>query len=213
VNLDDYRTLFIVVTLGLALIAASPAIALVVPFGGGSEQFSEFWLLDPNHAAEDYPFNVSAGEMYSVFVGVGNHMGSPEYYKVYMKFGNITQLDFNSSKPSSLSPLYEFQGFVGDGDFWESPVTFGFQNVSLVDKVLSVDNVTMNAPIEDAVLSVDEVIINGMVFPVDAHTSWDAENAGFYFRLSFELWRYDMVLKSFMFHNRIVGLRLNMTDS
>jgi len=213
VNLEDYRTLFMVVTLGLALIAASPAIALVVSFGGGSEQFSEFWLLDSNHAAEDYPFNVSAGEMYSVFVGVGNHMSSPEYYKVYVKFGNSTQLDFNSSKASSLSPLYEFQGFVGDGDFWESPVTFGVQNVSLVDKVLSVDNVTTDALIEDAVLSVDEVIINGMIFPVDAHTNWDAEKGGFYFRLSFELWRYDTVLKSFMFHNRIVGLRLNMTDS
>lgn len=212
-NLEDYRTLFMVVTLGLALIAASPAIALVVPFGGGSEQFSEFWLLGPNHAAEDYPFNVSAGEMYSVFVGVDNYMLSPEYYKVYVKFGNSTQLDFNSSKPSSLPPLYEFQGFVGDGDFWESPVTFGFQNVSLVDKVLSVDNVTTDALIEDAVLSVDEVVINGIVFPVDAHTSWDAEKGGFYFRLSFELWRYDTTLKSFMFHNRIVGLPLNMTDS
>jgi hypothetical protein len=213
VNLEEYRTLFFVATLGLALVAASPALAMVVPFGGGSEELSEFWLLGPNRVAEDYPFNVSAGEMYSVFVGVGNHMGSSEYYKVYVKFGNSTQLDFNSSKHSSLSPLYEFRGFVGDGDFWESPVTFGFQNVSLVDKALSVDNVTMNASIEDAVLSVDEVMINGMVFPVDAHTSWDAESGGFYFHLSFELWRYDTVLKSFMFHNRIVGLRLNMTDT
>ena len=206
-NLEEYRVLFLVVTLGLALVAASPALALVVPFGGSSEQFSEFWLLDSNHAAEDYPVNVSAGEMYSVFIGVGNHMGSPEYYKVYVKFGNISQLDFNSSKPGSLPSLYEFRGFVGDGDFWESPVTFGFQNVSLVD------NVTMNASSEDAVLSVDGVIINGTAFPVDARTSWDAENGGFYFLLSFELWRYDTVLKSFMFHNRIVGLRLNMTDS
>lgn len=210
-NLDYYRTLFMVVTLGLALIAASPALALVMPFGDSSEQFSEFWLLNSNHAAEDYPFNVSAGEMYSVFIGVGNHMGNPEYYKVYVKFGNITQLVFNSSEPSSLSPLYEFQGFVGDGNFWESPMTFGFQNVSLVDKVLSVDNVTVNVPIEDAFLSVYEVTINGMVFPVDAHTSWDAENGGFYFRLSFELWRYDVDLHSFRFDGLSVGLRLNMT--
>lgn len=213
VNLDQYRTLFVVVTLGLALIVASPMLTMVVSFGVSSEQFTEFWLLDPNHVAEDFPFNVSAGEVYSVFVGVGNRMGSPEYYKVYMKFGNITQLDFNSSKPSSLPPLYEYRFFVGNNDVWESPMTFGFRNVSLVDNVLSVDNVTINAPIEDAVLSVDNVIINGMIFPVDASTSWDSENSGFYFRLSFELWRYDPVLKSFRFHDRIVGLRLNMTDT
>jgi len=211
VNLDEYRTLFLVVTLGLALVAAYPALAMVVPFTGGSEEFSEVWLLGPDHIAENYPFNVSADEMYNVFVGVSNHMGSSEYYMVYVKFGNSTQLDFDSSKPSSLPPLYEFRVFVGDEDVWESPVTFGFQNVSVEDGVLSVGNVTMNVPIEDAVLSVDDVIINGMVFPVDAHTSWDSEKSGFYFRLSFELWRYDVALKSFRFHNRVVGLQLNMT--
>ena len=212
-NLEDYGTLFVLVTLMLTLIVASPMLAMVVSFEGSSEQFTELWLLDPNHAAENYPFNISAGEMYSVFVGLGNNMGNPEYYKIFMKFGNTTQLDFNSSKPSSLHPLYEFRGFVGDGDIWESPVTFELQNVSLVDKVLYGDNVTVNASIEDSVLSVNKVIINGIAFPVDAYTSWDSENSGFYYCLSFELWRYDMVLKSFRFHDCIVGLRLNTTDS
>jgi len=213
VNLDEYRTLFLVVTLGLALVAAYPALAMVVPFTGASEEFSEFWLLGPGHTAEDYPFNVGAGEMHSIFVCLGNHMGSSEYYMVYVKFGNSTQLDFDSSKPGSLPPLYEFRVFVGDEDVWESPVTFGFQNVYIGDTVLIVDNVTMNVPIEDAVLSVDDVIINGMVFPVDASTTWDSEKSGFYFRLSFELWRYDTMLKSFRFHNRVVWLQLNMTGS
>jgi hypothetical protein len=197
VNLEEYRILFLVVTLGLALIAAYPALAMVVPFTGDPEKFSEFWLLSPGHTAEGYPFSVGTGEMYSVFVCLGNHMNSSEYYMVYVKFGNITQLDLDSSEPSSLLPLYEFRAFVGDEDVWESPMTFGFQNVS----------------IEDVILSVDNVIINGMVFPVDASTSWDSEKSGFYFRLSFELWRYDMALKSFRFHDRVVGLRLNMTES
>lgn len=212
-NLDEYRILFLVVTLGLALVAAYPALAMVVPFTGGSEEFSEFWLLGPGHTAEGYPFSVGAGEMYSVFVCLGNHMGCSEYYMVYVKFGNSTQLDFDSSKPSSLPLLYEFRVFVSNEDVWESPVTFGFQNVSVEDVVISMDNVTMNVPIEDVVLSVDDVIINGIVFPVDASTSWDSENSGFYFRLSFELWRYDTILKSFRFHNRVVGLQLNMTSS
>jgi len=213
VNLEEYRTMFLVITLGLALVAAYPALAIFVPFTDGSEKFSEVWLLGPGHTAEDYPFNVGAGEMHSIFVCLGNHMGSSEYYMVYVKFGNSTQLDFDSSEPGSLDPLYEFRVFVGDEAFWESPVTFGFQNVFIEDNVLIVDNVTMNVAIEDAVLSVDEVLINGMVFPVDASTRWDSEKSGFYFRLSFELWRYDLALQSFKFDNRVVGILLNMTSS
>ena len=90
-SLEDYRILFIVATLGLSLVAASPALSAVVPFSGGSERFSEFWLLGPWHMAEGYPFDVGVGEEYSVFVGVGNHMGCSEYYVVYVKFRNSTQ--------------------------------------------------------------------------------------------------------------------------
>jgi uncharacterized membrane protein len=197
VNLDQYRTLFVVVTLGLALIVASPMLAMVVSFGVSSERFSEFWLLGPNHVAEDFPFNVSAGEVYSVFVGVGNHMGSSEYYKVYVKFGNSSLLFFNSSKPSSLSPVYEYRFFVGVDEIWESPVSFGFGDVI----------------VEDEVLSVGKVVIDGMAFPVDASTSWNSETSGFYFQLFFELWRYDASLKSFRFDDRSVGIQLNMTSS
>jgi hypothetical protein len=142
-------------------------------------------------------FKIFGGFCFSVFVGVGNQMGKSEYYKVYVKFGNTSRLIFDGSKPSSLPPLYEYQFFVGADRVWESPVTFGFRNVS----------------VKEGVLSVDDAVINGMVFPVDASTSWDSENSGFYFRLSFELWRYDPVLKSFTFHNRVVGLQLNMTGS
>jgi uncharacterized membrane protein len=197
VNLDDYRTLFMVVTLGLALIAASPALALVVPFGGGSESFSEFWLLGPNHAAEDYPFNVSAGEMYSVFVGVGNHMGSSEYYRVYVKFRNSTQSlpDSKSGVPSSLSPVYEYQFFVGADEVWESPISFGFGDMV----------------VEGDVLSVGEIVVDGGAFSVDVFAVWDSEREGYFFQLFFELWRYDLDSRSFKFGGRFVGLWLNMT--
>lgn len=197
VNLKDYRTLFVVVTLGLALIAASPVLAMVVPFGGGSERFSEFWLLDPNHAAEDYPFNVRAGEMYSVFVGVSNHMGSSEYYKVYVKFRNGTQSvpDGKGGVPSSLSPLYEYLFFVGVDGVWESPVSFGFGDVV----------------VEGDVLSVGKVLIDGVTFPVDVFAVWDSEREGYFFQLFFELWRYDVGSRSFRFDDRFVGLWLNMT--
>jgi len=199
VDLEDYRVLFFVVTLGLALVAASPALSVAVSFGGGSERFSEFWLLDGLHRTEYYPFDVGVNESYGVFVGVGNHMGSSEYYRVFVKFRNSTQSlpDIDGSVPSSLSPLYEFRFFVADGEVWESRLTFGFEDVSLVGDVVFVGGVT----------------INGVVFPVGSSAVWDSEYGGFYFQLFFELWRYDVTMQSFRYHNRFVGLWLNMTAS
>jgi uncharacterized membrane protein len=197
VNLDQYRTLFVVVTLELALIVASPMLAMVVSFGVSSEQFSEFWLLGPNHVAEDFPFNVSAGEMYSVFVGVGNHMGSSEYYRVYVKVRNGSKSlpDGKGGLPSSLSPVYEYRFFVGADEVWESPVSFGFDDVV----------------VEGDVLSVGEVVVDGVTFPVDVFAVWDSEREGYFFQLFFELWRYDVDSRSFRFDDRFVGLWLNMT--
>ncbi len=198
-NLEEYRTLFIVVTLGLALVASYPAIIVIVPSQSGSEHFSEIWLLGSGHMFEDYPFNVTAGEAYSVFVGVGNHMGCSEYYVVYVKFRNMTQPlpDVKGSMPSSLPPLREFRFFVADGEAWESPVTFAIQEVSFQD---------------DSVF-VGDVSINGVAFPVDASAVSDSEDTGFNFQLFFELWCYDETSQSFQFHDRFVGLLLNVAVS
>jgi len=199
VNLEEYHTLFIVGTLVLALVAASPAVGVVVPFGGGSERFSEFWLLGPSHMAEGYPFNVTAGEDYRVFVGVGNRMGGSEYYSVCVKFRNSSQSlpDITGSEPSVLPTLCEYLFFVGDGEVWEMPVTFGFGDVV----------------VEGDFLVVGDVTVDGVVFPVDVSAVWDVERGGCFFQLFFELWRYDVVSESFRFDDRFVGLWLNMTGS
>ena len=198
-NLEEYRTVFAVTTLGLILMAAFPTLSLVVPFPRSAERFSELWVLGPNHMAEDYPFNVRVGEEYSVFVGVGNHMGSSSYYVLYVKFRNQTQPlpNATASEPSPLPPLYEFQAFVVDGETWEAPLTFEFLEVSRF---------------ENSCL-VRRVMINDVVFWVDSSSSWDSENNGFYYQLFFELWLYDVTLRGFRFHNRFVGIWLNVTAS
>ena len=197
-NLEQYRILFMVATLGLALVSLSPVLGVVVP-QGGSERFSEFWLLGPNHMTEGYPFDVGVGEEYRVFVGVGNHMGDSEYYKVYVKLRNGTDSlpDIDGSVPNSLSPLYEYRFFVGDGGVWEMPVTFGFEDVV----------------VEGDVLVVGDVVVDGVSFPVDVSAVWDSEREGYFFQLLFELWRYDVALQGFRFDDRFVGLWLNMTGS
>jgi hypothetical protein len=198
VNLEEFRTLFIVAILGVALVVASPAFVVFLP-EVGSERFSEFWLLNSEHVANDFPYNVGVDEVYNVSIGIGNHMGDYEYYLVYVKFGNVTQgfPDIDGGVASSLEPLYEYRLFVDDGDSWESSLTFGFEDVF----------------VQDDVLTVGSVVVNGVSFPVDASALFDAEGGGFFFQLFFELWRYDLVSESFSFDDRFVGLQLNMIAS
>lgn len=197
VKLEEIRALFIVVTLGCALVVAIPALELILPYGGGSENFSELWILGPNHMAENYPSDVRGGKEYGVFVGVGNQMGNPEYYRVYVKFSNGTEFlpDIDGGVASSLSPLYEFRFVVDVGEVWESAVSFWFEDVLL----------------EGDTLVVGDLTINGKTFSVDASTVWDPEKEGYFFELFFELWRYDIEYEQFRFDDRFVGLGLNMT--
>lgn len=194
-NLEDYQTVFTITVLGLILVAASPTISLYLPSSG--EHFSELWVLGPNHIAEDYPFNVVVGEEYRVFVGVSCHMGKSTYYMVYVKFRNQTHPlpNATASVPSSLPPLYEFQTFIEDGDSWEEQVNFTILDVS----------VTNNSTL------VGHLAVNDVVFGVNCLATWDSACEGFFYQLFFELWVYDDAMGNFQYHDRFVGVWLNMT--
>jgi len=197
VNLEEYRTLFLAASLALILIAAFPTLSMVIRFPKSSENFSELWVLGPDHKAEGYPFNVTANEAYRVFVGGSNHLGYSVYYVLYVKLRNQTQPlpDNQKSVPSSLPPLYEFRAFVPDGATWETPVVFSFLEVS---------------PFENSCF-VRRMSINDVVFSLDSSSNWDSERSGFYYQLFFELWLYNTTLQSFQYHDRFVGIWLNMT--
>jgi uncharacterized membrane protein len=194
---QDYRTVFQVSSLVLVLLAASPALSLIVSFPRSVESFSELWLLGSNHMAENFPFNVQTGEEISLFLGVGNHLGHSGYYLVYAKFRNQTQPlpNGNSSEPSSLHSIHEFQFLLADGDVWETPVTFEI----------------LDASVEGDSMVVESVSVNDRAFEVDCSSTWDSENKGFYFQLFFELWLYNSEGSSFQFNDRFVGIWLNMT--
>jgi len=194
-NLEECKTVFAVAFLGLILVAAFPTISLYLPSGG--EQFSELWVLGPDHMAEDYPFNVVVGEEYRVFVGVGCHMGEPAYYVVYVKFRNQSQPLPNASvsSPSPLAPLYEFQAFVEDDGSWEEQVNFTLLDFSVGSNCTFVGH-----------LSVNDVVFEG-----NRKATWDSGYKGFFYQFFFELWKYDDAVSRFQYHNRFVGIWLNMT--
>jgi len=198
-NLEEYRGLFTVASLGLILILAVPTLGLFIRVPSGSEKFSELWLLGPERKAENYPFNVSVGESYSVYVGVGNHLGRSAYYRIYVKFRNETQQlpNFTMSEPSPLPPLYEFSFVLSDGNVWEVPLTFAFENLLFQQNFSLVKDIT----------------INGVVFPINCTSTWDSDRNGCYYQMFFELWLYNMTIGDFLYHNRFVWVWLNMTGS
>jgi hypothetical protein len=196
-KLQDYRNLLLAASLIALLLAALPAVSVLVTFPKSGEEFSELWLLGHNHMAEDYPFNVTVGQSYTVYLGVGNRMGSSTYYAVYVKFRNQTQPLPNAtvSAPSPLQILYEIRAFVQDGQTWEKPITFS----------------VLEATQSETSSSVNRLVINDHAIWTNSSTIWDSERDGFYYQLFFELWIYDTVTRNLGFHNRFVGIWLNMT--
>jgi uncharacterized membrane protein len=175
-----------------------PVISWMAPFPIEGESFSELWLLGPNGLAADYPVTVRSGDSFDLYLGVGNHLGHSTYYLVYVKFSGQPQLlpNLSTSGSSPLLSVYEFQLFVADNEVWESPVT-----VEL-----------LGATVQDDVLVVESLAVNGKVFQVDCSATWNSEYNGFYFNLFFELWLYNSTSSSFQFHNRFVGLWLNVAE-
>ena len=195
-SFDDFKLIYVLACLGLGLIILSPTLAMVVRLPGG-EQFSEFWVLGSGRMAEDYPFNVVEDQAYKVFLGVANHMGSLQYYMVYVKFRNQTEPlpDSVNGTPSVLDPVFEYRMFLRDGEVWEKEVSFSFVGVSF----------------EGNYCRVLSLVLDGYVLNVNKLILWDNENNGFYCELFFELWVYNAAVSGFQYHNRFVGFWLNMT--
>lgn len=198
-NVEKYRGWFVAGSLALMLLAASPALAWYVHLPSGSERFSELWLLGPTHRAEDYPFSARVNETYSVYVGVGNHLGYSAYYRIFVKFRNQTQPlpTASDATPSPLPTLYEYDFFVRDSQIWETLLNFKILDTESLNNYLIVKN-----------LSINDVPIRS-----DGFLAWDNVTNGFYYQLFLELWLYSVTSQTFLYHNRFVGIWLNVTSS
>jgi len=201
-DVRDYQVLFLVVVAVSALLVASPALSRLLVWPR-TEFFTELWILGPNHMAEDYPYNVSRDQNYSVFLGIGNRLGHLAYYDIAVKFRNQTQPaptsfgPIEERVPSSLPSLFNVSAFVADEQVLELPLTFSL-NYSYSD-VLS--------RIEFYSLTLNNVLL-GLT---DCTATWDSGRNEFVGNLFFEAWIYNATVGDFQYHERFVSLRLNMT--
>ena len=197
-SLNDWKAVFVAVGLIGVLGFSLFSVVLFAPAPAG-EVFSELYALGLEHMAEGYPFNVSAGGSYMVYLGVGNHMGSSVYYEVDVKFRNSTELlpNATSGEASPLPVLYKYRVFLGDGGVWEAPLDFSLLNVGFDGNVSSVGGLD----------------VNGVVVDVGKVSLWDNGTQGFYYQVFVELWRYNVTTSRLGFDSRFISLWLNVTQS
>ncbi len=227
-NLQQYKLPFIVVAAILALLVASPALQRVLVYPE-TEFFTELGLLGPGHMAENYPYNITSNQDYSLFLQIRNNLGSAAYYMVDVKFRNETQSAPNSFEgtPSALNPLYSIPVFVADKESFEIPVNFAFdysfRNVTrLIYYNVTVpgeagQNATTKEVAENVTLlqaNFNSLTFNGVNLPLTGLSSdWNATQSRFYGNLIFELRVYNSSLGYFVFHDRFVDLKFNMTSN
>ncbi len=196
ISIRDFKFLYATSIVFIGLIILSPTLAIVISFPSG-ERFSEFWVLGEGHMAEGYPVQVKAQETYRVYVGIGNHMGGLEYYRVYVKFRNGSEPlpDSRNGTPSPLPPLFEYRVFLSDGECWETEVVFSLSGVFL----------------EGNSCRVECLKVDGCSFLVNKTVEWNRESSGFYYQFFFELWRYNSPFGDFQYHKRFVDFWVNAT--
>jgi hypothetical protein len=147
----------------------------------------------------DYPYNITSGNNYTVFLGIRNQLGYGAYYLIEAKFRNQNQSapnNFNHT-PSSLPPLFNITAFVADQSQWELPLTFSF-------------DYTYNATLSE--VEVRTLKLNDVTLNINNCTiAWNSTRKDFFGSLFFETWIYNEEIETFQYHERYVSLRLNMT--
>jgi hypothetical protein len=195
----QYKILVIVIIAILTVLIASPLLQRIT-FFPQTKFFTEMYLLDSAHMADDYPYSITRNVNYNVFLDVSNHLGSTATYRVEVKFRNELQSvpDSFQHTPSSLSSLNNVKTTVADKANWELPITF-----SLDYSLASADQINFNS----LTFNGQHLSLNGL------STKYNSATGIFYGNLIFELWIYNSATNTYQYHERFVDLKLSITTT
>jgi hypothetical protein len=194
--LYQYKAFILIATAVLALLIASPVLqqAIVYP---QTDRLTELSLFGQYHNAT-YPYNITNGGTYPLYLDISNHLGSAAYYDVEVKFRNATQSGADSFNQTSSGqpPLGKLTCFAANEQTADLPFQVAF-------------HYSVNKPLQ---IKLTSITING--YTVDASSTtidWDMQRGGYFGNLFFELWLYNGATGSFQYNQRYVSLWFNLT--
>ncbi len=196
INFKEFKALYAIFCSVLLIIALSPAVFSLLSLPEG-ECFTELWLLEKDHMAEDFPFILREGETHHVSVSISNHMRSSVYYALFFWLLNRSSAISgpNHYDGAFESTVYEYRTILAHDETWEEHIEFSFSNVT----------------VDEGSMHVGGISINGAIFPISRSTDWDPDGQGFYFQLLMDLWVLNTTSTEFVSHNRSVWIWLNIT--
>ncbi|MEN6519248.1 MAG: DUF1616 domain-containing protein [Methanospirillum sp.] len=124
------------------LIAVVAAIGLTVVLSQlppREEPFTEFYLLGNDGIAEDYPFDLRAGQGQPVIMGITNHEGAPASYVVEVWAAHETIVaSTNRTHVDSMTQIGTVRVDLLDGQTYEQPyqVTVSDKDANKVEFLL-----------------------------------------------------------------------------
>jgi uncharacterized membrane protein len=195
-KLENHRFFFIIMGIIGLLLIASPALLELIPIPAG-EQFSELYMLDSNHLTNNYPHNVTLGQDYSIYVGVGNRLHAPAYYVLHVKLlSDSDQLpNAQMGESSSAKIIYEYNFAVDNNQTWESVLNFSITQGSTTTSQALINNIS----------------INGNDISVNKSALWDSNSLNYPYKLLLELWVYNAQQDKIDYSNRYVYLNFNFS--
>jgi hypothetical protein len=87
--------------------------------------------------------------------------------------------------------VYESRFFLSNDGEWEKPVVFSLSGQPS---------------------NISSISVNGLYSLLACTAAWNSSRAGLYYQLFFELWIYDSSEIGFQYHERVVGIWLNVSS-
>ena len=128
---EDLKTIVV----GLLLVVAGFTVFQAFFSDRVVEPFSELGILGPNMKIGDYPRELAVGEEFDLFLYLGNHMGSPQMYRVYVKLGDRgLNVSDTSAYPAPVVTSYQYS--LGDKRNVTLPITLSISEAGVNSRLV-----------------------------------------------------------------------------
>lgn len=164
---NDWTDYFLSAVLGLVFITAVGTTVLVIVLPKENSYYTDFFLLGPDGKAFDYPQEITPGQDYPIFIGVGNHEKRNVTYIIEIWNMNATfDTATNNTQIISMDPKDRFSFTIGENETTIIPysmsvsktgynrVAFLLFNNSFPGSVLTGNSDRVNASYRDLYLGV-----------------------------------------------------------